>query len=434
MLLSLTVENWRCFKKRVRLDLTASRERTGSETLARLSSMYGTRKVLPLAALYGANGSGKTGLIDALDFMRHMVVDGVAVDRPIPIEPYRLDPEVKDQPASFEVEILVDDRVYTYGFSATRRYIVEEHLQVQRTRSHDNIFFRSRQRWHFGSRYKTDRNTFVAEGTRQNQLFLCNAISQNVNELKPIYDWFARSLQMVGIEAQYGSYHVMLLRDDFREFVNDCLRRLGPGISRLLLKDVPRESLGIPQDLLEDYLHLVTEDDARFAQLQVNWPGGSDIYIIDTDGDEPTFQKVQLAHTSTGGNEVAFDLSEESMGTQRLVKLLPMFFELASPDSTTKVYVVDELDRSFHTALTQNLITLFLASCSRDTRKQLLFTTHDLLLMRHERIRRDEQWIAENRVNEGSSIICIGTHKDVRTDTSLLKAYMSNALGGYPAF
>ena len=434
MLLSLTVENWRCFKNRVRFDLIASRERTASETLAKLPSMYGTRKVLPLAAIYGANGSGKTCLIDALDFIRHLVVDGVAVDRPIPVEPYRLDPEVKNQPTSFEVEMFVDNRIYIYGFSATRRYIVEEHLRVQRTRSEDNIFFRSKQRWHFGSRYKTDRNAFVAEGTRQNQLYLCNAISQNVNELKAIYDWFARSLRMVGIEAQYGSYHMMLLRDDFREFVNDCLRRFGPGISRLLLKDVSKESLGMPQDLLEDYLHLVTEDDARFAQLQVNWPGGSDIYIVDTDGDEPTFQKVQLAHTSTNGGEVAFDLSEESMGTQRLVKLLPMFFELASPESDPKIYVVDELDRSFHTALTQKLLTLFLDSCRQNSRKQLLFTTHDLLLMRNERIRRDEQWIAENDSSKGSHLICIGTHKDVRTDTSLLKAYMSNALGGYPSF
>ena len=67
------------------------------------------------------------------------------------------------------------------------------------------------------------------------------------------------------------------------------------------------------------------------------------------------------------------------MGTQRHVKLLPMYFELANPDITNKVYVVDELDRSFHTALTKKLITLFLESCDQNTRKQPVFRTHDLL-------------------------------------------------------
>lgn len=167
----------------------------------------------------------------------------------------------------------------------------------------------------------------------------------------------------------------------------------------------------------------------------MNGPGGTEIYIIDMGSEEPAFQKVQLGHFDSSRNEVAFDLSQESMGIQRLVKLLPLFFELASSDENAgKVYVVDELDRSFHTALTYDLIKLFLEGCGATTRNQLIFTTHDLLLMRHKDMRRDEQWVAENYNNDGTKLICIGTHRGVRTDTSLINAYQDGVFGGYPSY
>ena len=434
MLVSLTIENWRSFKDRERFDLSASRERGGSRTLAKLPSMYGTKKILPLAAIYGANASGKTNLIDALDFMKFLIVDGIGVDRPIPLDPYRLCPEMRGMSTFLEVEILIDDRIYVYGFSLTRKRVVEEHLYIRRTRSVERVFVRSLEGWEFTGEFDTDRNKFVAEGTRDNQLFLHNAVSQNADEFRPVYDWFAKRLEVVGIEAQYGAFYLMLLRDDFREFIDERLRRYGTGISHLLLRQVERETLNVSQEYLEDCLDEISKDGARFAQLQVNGPAGSEIYVINMEGEDPVFQKVQLAHANSEGKEVPFDLSQESMGTQRLVKLLPLFFELASDADEGKVYIVDELDRSFHTALTYDLISLFLESCDATTRKQLIFTTHDLLLMRHDAIRRDEQWITENLDNDGTKLICIGSHKGVRTDTNLLTTYQDGAFGGYPAF
>lgn len=435
MLVALTIENWRSFNGRERFDLTASRERRGSDTLAKLTARYGTTKILPMAAIFGANASGKTNLLDALDFMKYLVVDGVAIDRPIPVDPYRLSPDTNERPTFLEVEVLVDERIYVYGFSVTRKRVVEEHLLLRRTRSTEAIFARSPEGWELNGRYDSDRNRFITEGTRDNQLFLHNAVSQNADDFRPVYDWFAKRLEVVGIEAQYGAFYMMLLRDDFREFIDRRLRRYGAGISRLLLHDVPRESLNIPNEFLEECLASASEDDARFVQLQVNSPGGSEIYVINMEGDEPVFQKVQLAHLNSADDEVPFNLSRESMGTQRLVKLLPLFFELASDKGENgKVYVVDELDRSFHTALTYDLVRLFLEGCSSSTKKQLIFTTHDLLLMRHPDIRRDEQWVAENFDNDGTRLVCIGTHGGVRTDTSLLKAYQDGLLGGYPRY
>lgn len=434
MLVSLTVENWRSFKCRERLDLSASRERRRADTLAKLPAMYGTKKILPTAALYGANASGKTNLIDALAFMKFLIVNGIAVDRQIPVDPYRLCPSLKGKPTFLEVEILIDDRIYVYGFSLTRQRIAEEHLYIKRTRTDELVFSRSLADWKFGTKFSSDRYRFVAAGTRDNQLFLHNAVSQNADEFRPVYDWFAKRLEVVDIEAQYGGLYLMLLRDDFRDFINARLRKYGTGVSHLLLREVTWESLNIPQNSLDDCLSAISQDNARFAQLQINGPASCEIYIIDMQGDEPKLQKVQLAHTNSAGEDVPFDLSQESMGTQRLVKLLPLFFELASNVENGKIYVVDELDRSFHTALTYDLIKQFIDSCSENTRKQLLFTTHDLLLMMHDDIRRDELWIAENQEDAGTKLISIGTHKGVRIDTNLMSAYRDGAFGKYPAY
>ena len=432
MLAALTIENWLSFNGRETFDLTASKERTNSETLAKLPAMYGTKKILPLAAIYGANASGKTNLIEALEFMQYLVVNGTSVDRSIPVIPYRLSPECKYKPSLFEVELLIEDRLYVYGFSITRERVVEEHLSIRRTRGLEPIFTRNGTAFNFGTHFNTPRNNFIAEGTRDNQLFLHNAISQNADEFRPVYDWFDDQLEVVGIEAQYGAFCMMLLRDDFKDFINARLKRYGTGISELYFQDVQKESLNVPSDFLEDCLAGMAKDGAKYAQLQTNAPNGPEIFIINAEYDEPRFQKVQLAHTDSDGNTVLFDFAQESSGTQRLVKLLPLFFMLATNDD--KTYVVDELDRSFHTALTFDLIKQFLVGCDATTRKQLIFTTHDLLLMQNKDIRRDEQWVAENYNGVGTKLVCIGSHKGVRVDTSLLTAYQNGVFGGYPLF
>lgn len=429
------LENWRSIRTPQRFDMTASRERGGVSTLATLPPMYKGKKVLPLAAIYGPNASGKTNMVEALIFIRYLVLDGVQVDRPIPVDTCRTDSGGKDRPFVFDLEILIDGRIYRYGASVGRKEVYEEHLALERTRSDCVIFKRERQSWAFAKEYDTPRMRFIAEGTRSNQLFLHNAVSQNSDEFRPVYDWFSQSLAPIGLEAQYSSYYSMLLRDDFREFIGDKLRRYQTGAVSLELDVVPKESIGMPGDVLEQVLASIDESGARYSQLRITSGNRPEIYVIDGTGEEPQFQKVRLGHRNESGETVEFDLSQESTGTQRLIELLPMLFDLASSDHELgRVYVVDELDRSFHTALTDDLIRTFLACCSGSTRNQLIFTTHDLLLMEDRDIRRDEQWVFENPGGRGTTFTCIGRHKAVRTDTDLLKAYREGVFGGFPKY
>ena len=70
MLLTMKIKNWKTFKNEVTFSMEASRERKHSNQVARLSSMYGKRRVLPAAAIFGYNAAGKTSLLEALSFLK----------------------------------------------------------------------------------------------------------------------------------------------------------------------------------------------------------------------------------------------------------------------------------------------------------------------------------------------------------------------------
>jgi len=122
---------------------------------------------------------------------------------------------------------------------------------------------------------------------------------------------------------------------------------------------------------------------------------------------------------------------QESDGSQRIIDLLPAFLEIAGADSK-RVYVIDEVDRSLHTLLTRQLLESYLSGCSQDSRAQLLFTTHDVLLMDQQLLRRDEMWITERDEAGVSSLMSFSEYKDVRYDKDIRKSYLQGRLGGIP--
>ena len=284
MLVSLTVENWRSIKTAVTLSMVASKERAHSGQLTQTAPMYGTAKVLPLAAIYGPNASGKSNLIDAMDFLAFLVSGGVPMGRPIPVEPYRLNPASSSSPTNFGISILLGERIYRYDVSLTRRGVLSESLRLLRTRKEEPLYTRGGDDFSFPNMPETEpeRLRFIAEGTRQNQLFLNSAVSQNVHELQPIYDWFARRLNVVGIGATYSGYTSMLLRDDFTDFINRTLERYGTGVHGVRLQTVSREAVDIPSDVLEDAIAELPTEGTHSLQLRKTGPSARDLYVIES--------------------------------------------------------------------------------------------------------------------------------------------------------
>jgi AAA15 family ATPase/GTPase len=401
MIISFSIENWMSFRDSVSFSMVASRERQHGDRVPKVAK-YQTR-ILPVAAIYGGNASGKTNFFKALSFVKGLVLRGTGPDSLIPVEPYRLDSASIEKPSRFRLELLIDEIIYEFSFAVTRKAVVEEKL-VQITSTSEKILYdRQGDAPNFDSSLDKDQFLhFAFKGTRDNQLFLTNSVSQKVDIFRPVYDWFKDTLELIAPDSRF---------EPFEHF----------------LDEIPFENIPFP----ESFKSKLQEDVKEGMTIRFLASPTNERFIITRKAGELVAKKLVTFHTRSDGTEAKFDIRQESDGSQRVIDLLPAFLEV-SATSSKKVYVIDEVDRSLHSLLTRQLIEAYLANCSTDSRAQLLITTHDVLLMDQGLFRRDEMWVAERNRKGSSELLSFSDYKDVRYDKDIRKSYLQGRLGGVP--
>jgi len=431
MLISFSIENWMSFGNLEKFSMVATKERQHRERVIKLLK-YKT-SILPVATIYGGNASGKTNLFRALNFVKKLIVKGTQPDAMIPIQAFKLDSRKNDQPTRFITELLIDDFIFEYSFSVTAKEVIEEKLSKINSTSKVILYTRSAEgikvEVSCGDKQFLDA---VSQGTRPNQLFLTNAVSQNAeknaNVLKRVYDWFKDTLQLIAPDARFSKFEQLFDENDsLFSAMNKILPQLGMGISHIANEEVPFVDSVLPAELKAKIQQEVAK-----KGVMIKLENNRESIILEGKNGEIVAKKLATYHTCIDGSEVKFDLDQESDGTRRAMDLLPAFIQL-SENLSKKVFIVDEIDRSLHTLLTRKIIEMYLAKCSPDSRSQLLFTTHDVLLMDQELFRRDEMWIIERDKNGSSHMISFSDFKDVRYDKDIRKSYLQGRLGGIPS-
>ena len=426
MLIRLEIENWQSFRQAAAFSLIASRERQHGERLPRLKKL--DLRVLPVAAVYGANASGKSNLFRALAFARKLVVEGTPTDAPTGVEPFRLGRGTLEQPTRFRFEILADGVAYEFGFAVDAIAVREEWLQEITAGCERPLYRRREGHIEFGPAHRDDAFLeFAFRGTRDNQLFLTNAVSQKVDRFKPVHDWFRNSLVLISPEATFGRMDLFVGEDGAPSLDMDrMLARLDTGIVHLAGEPLDFDSLPLGDDVRR---HLLSALDG--GQMVSAVLGTNDRLVIRRRDGQVLVHRMVTQHRHEDGSLARFEMANESDGTVRIIDLLPAFLDLADP-ATARVYVIDELDRSLHTLLTRRLLEMFLGASGPDTRGQLMFTTHDLLLMDQNLLRRDEMWVTERGGKGESTLTSFSEFKDVRYDKDIRKSYLRGRLGGVP--
>lgn len=426
MLIRFTLENWTSFRDPVTFSMIADRERHHRERVPRVEKYR--LGILPIAAIYGANASGKTNFFRALSFASNLVVRGTRPESLIPVEVFRLDPQKADQPARFTFEVLVEETVYEFSFAVTKKAVLEEKLILITSTGEKVLYHRCDGTTYFDEKLpKLDFLNFAFQGTRDNQLFLTNAVHQKVKTFKPIYDWF-NNLTFIAPDSRFEPFERFF--DEGHPLyaaMNELLPQLDTGIARLSGEEIAFENVILPEPIKIELKENIKEE--MTAKIAAE-PFG-ERFIITRKNGELYAKKLFTYHPQIDGSLTRFDIRQESDGTKRVIDLLPAFLEL-SRTQTRKIYIIDELDRSLHTLLTRNLIESYLANCTTSSRSQLLFTTHDVLLMDQNLLRRDEMWVAERDQNGVSSLISFSEYKDVRSDKDVRKSYLQGRLGGIP--
>ena len=225
-------------------------------------------------------------------------------------------------------------------------------------------------------------------------------------------------------------------QEGFLDFAGDALSRLDTGISRLVAEPVGPEAL--PKDAaLQRSISELDDDGVITVLLDVEAGDyGFEMLTVRSVAGHPEVQRLRTVHVGSDRSEHIFSLGMESSGTQRLMGLLPMLFDQSGMGGAacSKVYVVDELDRCMHTMLTMRLVSDFVSGCGLDTRKQLMFTTHDLLLMDQSLMRRDEMYVAQRGADGCSGLVGLPEFKGIRFDKDLVRSYLDGRFGGIPMF
>ncbi|MCX8505286.1 MAG: AAA family ATPase, partial [Alphaproteobacteria bacterium] len=199
MLISVTLENWMSFNEPVTFSMVAGKQRRHLHRVPKLEKYH--KRILPIAAIFGANASGKSNFFKAIEFAENMVTRNLnSQNSGIPVHPYKLDNAKLDQPSRFSFELLIENVIYCYAFAVTKTKVVAESLSKFTSSGAEKFLFkRDENKILFDSFYSDTESELqtIYKGTDSAQLFVHNAASQKRDEFKFIYNWFQINLLTV---------------------------------------------------------------------------------------------------------------------------------------------------------------------------------------------------------------------------------------------
>ena len=423
MLISFSVENWMSFKEKATLSMVASREKQHKERVPEFPKYRA--KILPVAAIYGGNASGKTNLVSAINFAKNFITSRNAMDDLILTKPFLLNSTNTTSPTLFSFEILIDEKLYTYQFSVTKNKVISEELLEILSNSKKSLYRRDNSKIEFQGKLKKDKRLkFIAEGTRNNELFLTNAVSQKIEDFRFIFDWFKNSLQTFGVfqKSKFGfSIGDYYEKNEFKNLIT----QLDTGISNLEMEKLSSKDI-FDENMYKIILDWVNEGES------IKWSASNqgEVVVAKKNG-ILEISRLITYHTDENGDEIKFSQFQESHGTQKIIDVLPAFLDLCDSNAK-KTYIFDEIGLHLHSLLTKQLLSYYLSKCSPETRNQFIFTTHDVILMDQDLLRRDEIWVTERDQTGNSTLFSFSDYKDVRADKDIQKSYLQGRLGCIP--
>ena len=364
--------------------------------------------ILPAAAIYGANASGKTNVLRAVQFMQTAVRDSQAhwnPGQPIALEPFAGKSVL---PSSFSVDFLLDEVRYQYGFTALPEAIVKEWLYAYPSGKKQTWFLRDRnQPISFGQKLQGENRT-IERLTRPNSLFLSAAAQNNHEMLSPIYKWFSRWYPLPE-DAQVAIGQTARVLHGSADLQRELARLLS--MADLGITDIDIETSALPTQAKEVLAQL-----AEFLKAPKITPRV-----------EEGLREVRFFHR-IGDSPVAFRVDQESKGTVAFFCLLvPVLAAL----SVRAVVWADELDRSLHPLLALDIIRMFTVPSNNRSSAQLIFNTHDTNLLSAGVLRRDQIWFTEKQ-RDGASKLYPLTDFKPRKEENLENGYLQGRYGAIP--
>ena len=408
MLIQFNFKNFNSFRDEATLDLSAAKMTEFSERVISV----GGEKILPVAAVYGANASGKSNVYAAFEYMTDYVVnsfkygDEVKNFDEIRPHPFLFDKESAQADTSFEVYFTVPgdktEKSYNYGFCVGQKGITEEWLnyKAKTARKYKSIFYRDENTLDLSGIPKASREN-ISIALEKQVLIVSLGAKLRVAKCKLVRDWF--------------------LNNEFADFGNVITNFF---MSRLL-----------PEGFVDD--EKVREKVVKFfASFDETIKGFEITRLPQQDDSKDEYFKIDALHKMIGSNELAkIPLQDESAGTLKMFALYPELQEVLNHGG---VFFIDELNARLHPLLVRNFILTFLNLENNVNHAQLVFTTHDTWQLSNRLLRRDESWFTEKDEDGLSTLYSLADFIDedgarIRKDESYEKNYLLGKYGAIPS-
>lgn len=437
MLIRFAVENYNSFKEQQVFSMAAGKQTRHSSHCFTVDG----KRLLKSSFFFGANASGKSNFVRALDFMRRVTIMGSRAIR-YADRYFRIDPVCKEKPGVFQIDFVAEQTIFSYGFAInylTHEFCAEWLYRIDSSEKETCIFEREH-----GKQITTDlrlnkkselRFNIYCEDLKVDELLLNEVGNKNIDENSDLRDFIVAYEWFKNLIVIYPDSHTRNKNDFFlnpalnTDSMVDMLRAFDTGIEKIKKgKQLAEKAFSfLPDEVkkevlndLEQTMRSKLQDGAR-CKIEI---GDYQFEISIQDGDIIA-EKIMLDH---GNPAELFELSDESDGTKRLFDLIPLY-EFGQKG---KIIVVDELDRSFHSKLTQEYIKRFF-EITKDKPCQLICTTHDLNLIDLRILRQDEIWFVEREKDHSSRIYSLSDYKQ-RFDKNILNDYLIGRYGAIPCF
>lgn len=410
----------------------------------------GKLKMLKFAAVYGANASGKSNLVKAMEFMQRTVLVGLPEGH---TDKYcKISEDNKEKESYFEMEIILGEKYYAYGFEVIlnqSKFVSEWLVELTADNKENLIFSRDIKNgaYKFGSLVKTkgliDKLDVYAEDIQEDSsVLLLSIMNKNKKTLyqqyegasvfQDVYQWIRKGLDINYPDRPISDYSYMAETENIEEICR-FISAFGTGITGFKMVEVPVEKvLGhLPKRIRDDLVSNIEKkvvkmkNDEEESKFGIVMRSNRDFFILDIDKeDNIVCRTIKFSH---GKENILFNLSEESDGTVRILDLLEVLLA-----GEGKTYVIDELDRCLHPSLTYKFVDTFLQLAAQKN-IQLIVTTHESRLLDFDLLRRDEIWFVNKRKTGESDIYSLEEY-NARFDQKIDKAYLEGRYGGVPVF
>lgn len=437
MLIKFSITNFLSFNDKQCFSMEAGKARKNSKRIYRNKNI----KLTKCEVIFGANASGKSNLVEAFQFVQDMVVDGLP--RGFTNKYFRQIPTNQSIPSSFKIELLLDNKHIVYEFSVLLKTgsIEEEHLYELTTSNQEkSIFYRNLKSSIFeaGDYFKNKNaveklNMYGEDSIADSELLFLSIINHGKEKmyednpelkiLRKVYIWFNNLLTVSNPDSILTGYPYFS-SSNLNEIAN-LLNALGTGISDLKIVEVPVDIIKskVPEELFNKVVADLEKKSAkkgRHHSPSIMLRSYKEFYTFElNDNDDLIIKTIEFSHES---KSVYFNLKEESDGTARLLDLIEILLKV----SDNRVFVIDEIDRCLHPAMTTRMIELFL-KMAEQRNTQLIITSHESRLLATEILRNDEVcFVIKNE--KGESILNPLEKYQLRADKKVYSAMFDGTL------